>query len=296
MDRKRERLRVAIQKKGRLADKSLELFRSAGLRLVTGKNDLFFRAENFPADFLLVRDDDIPTFVSGGVCEFGVVGRNVLEEWRLGGEDRTIEIIAPAGFGKCTLRIAVPESMAYGGPSSLSSARIATSYPRLLKQFLDSSGIKASIVRMGGAVELAPKLHIADAVCDLISTGQTMEANGLKPVETVLESEALLIRSARPFDAALEDIADKIQMRINGVLATQETKYIMLNAPKSALARISEILPGAEAPTILSLAGDRDGYAVHAVCKESVFWETLEQLKSAGASAILVVPIEKMMM
>ncbi|MEZ5920916.1 MAG: ATP phosphoribosyltransferase [Parvularculaceae bacterium] len=296
MDQRKGRLRVAIQKKGRLADKSLDLFRRAGLRLSNGKNDLFFKAENFPADFLMVRDDDIPTFVNSGVCEFGIVGRNVLEEWCLGGDDRQIEVLKPTGFGKCSLRIAVPDGANYRGPQSLSGMRIATSYPRLLKAFLDANNVEAFIVRMSGAVELAPRLNIAAAICDLVSTGQTLEANGLKAADIVLESEALLVRSGGKFDPSLESVAEKLRLRFNGVLATEETKYVMLNAPAAALKKITEILPGAEAPTVVPLAGDADRYAVHAVCKESVFWETLERLKAAGASAILVLPIEKMML
>jgi ATP phosphoribosyltransferase len=287
---------MAIQKSGRLSDYSRDLLRKAGLRIQHGKNDLAARVENFPIDLMFVRDDDIPTFVSDGVCEFGIVGRNVLEEFAAGQEEQRYELIAELGFGSCSLRIAAPERAAYEGPQSLAGARIATSYPRLTRKFLDDNGVDATVVEMNGAVELAPRLQIASFICDLVSTGATLEANGLRPVETILESEAVLIRSKSPVSAEKAEQGGKLLRRIDGVLATQESKYIMLNAPEEALERISALLPGAEAPTVLPLAGRPGHFAVHAVCKESVFWETLQKLKDEGASAILVMPIEKMMM
>ena len=290
------RLHIAIQKSGRLSDYSRGLLRDAGLRIQNGKNDLTARVENFPADLMFVRDDDIPTFVSDGVCEFGIVGENVLQEFALGDARPRFEILARLGFGRCSLRIAAPESTAYDGPATLQGARIATSYPRIVQRFLDDNGIDATVVKMNGAVELAPRLQIANFVCDLVSTGATLEANGLRPVETVLESEAVLIRSGKPLAETKAEQASRLVSRIDGVLATKESKYIMLNAPSEALQEITNILPGAEAPTILPLHGRPGHFAVHAVCQESVFWETLQKLKGAGASAILVLPIEKMMM
>ena len=289
------RLHLAVQKSGRLSHNTRELLRGAGFRIQEGKNDLAARVENFPLDLMLVRDDDIPTFVADGVCEFGVVGRNVLEEAAPDGPS-PVEVVAPLGFGQCSLRIAAPERTAYDGPRSLAGERIATSYPRLLQRFLDRHGVEATIVRMSGAVELAPRLQIAGFICDLVSTGATLEANGLRPVETLLESEAVLIRTAKPLSRGKAELGEQMLSRIEGVLATQESKYIMLTAPEEALEQIAAMLPGAEAPTILPLAGRPGHFAVHAVCKESVFWETLQKLKAAGASAILVVPIEKMMM
>jgi ATP phosphoribosyltransferase len=290
------RLHLAIQKSGRLSDYSRELLREAGLRIQNGKNDLAARVENFPIDLLFVRDDDIPTFVSDGVCEFGIVGRNVLDEFALGRADPGFEMVAPLGFGRCALKIAAPEGLSYTGPASLAGARIATSYPRLLQKFLDDKGVNATIVKMNGAVELAPRLRIATFVCDLVSTGATLEANGLRVVETVLESEAVLIRTRQPLSADKADMSERLLRRIEGVLATKESKYIMLNAPEESLEAIGAMLPGAEAPTILPLHGRPGHFAIHAVCQESVFWETLQKLKAAGASAILVMPIEKMMM
>jgi ATP phosphoribosyltransferase len=290
------RLHIAIQKSGRLADYSRALLRDAGLRIQNGKNDLTARVENFAADLMFVRDDDIPTFVSDGVCELGIVGENVLREFELGEAGPPLEILARLGFGRCSLRIAAPDGAHYRGPQSLEGARIATSYPRLVQDFLDRQGIAASVVRMSGAVELAPRLGIASFICDLVSTGATLEANGLCAVETLLDSEALLVRSAAGPSGEKKALAEALLSRIDGVLATRDSKYIMLNASEESLAEITAILPGAEAPTVLPLHGRPGHFAVHAVCQESVFWETLQRLKAAGASAILVVPIEKMMM
>lgn len=290
------RLHIAIQKSGRLSDYSRGLLRDAGLRIQNGKNDLTARVENFPADLMFVRDDDIPIFVSDGVCEYGIVGENVLEEFAHGESDPRFDVVARLGFGRCSLRIAAPETASYAGPSSLEGARIATSYPRLVRRFLEDAGIAAEVVKMNGAVELAPRLQIANFVCDLVSTGATLEANGLRAVETVLESEAVLVRTRKPIDAFRADLGEGLVSRIEGVLATKESKYIMLNASEDALKQITSMLPGAEAPTILPLHGRPGHFAVHAVCQESVFWETLQKLKAAGASAILVMPIEKMMM
>ena len=290
------RLHIAIQKSGRLSDYSRGLLKDAGLRIQNGKNDLTARVENFPADLMFVRDDDIPTFVSDGVCEFGVVGENVLQEFALGAAEAGIEIVARLGFGRCSLRIAAPETAEYGGPETLRGSRIATSYPCLVRRFLDERGIEADVVKMNGAVELAPRLGIAGFVCDLVSTGATLEANGLRAVETVLDSEAVLVRTARDVGDRKAELGSRLLSRIDGVLATRDSKYIMMNAGEESLERISAILPGAEAPTIVPLHGRPGHFAVHAVCQESVFWETLQKLKDAGASAILVVPIEKMML
>jgi ATP phosphoribosyltransferase len=292
----RTRLHIALQKSGRLSDSSRELLKDAGFRIQSGKNSLTAKVENFAAELMFVRDDDIPTFVADGVCEFGIVGQNVIEEFELGRGDSGLHVLAVLGFGRCALKIAVPETHEYAGPQSLQGARIATSYPRLLERFLRDRGIQAEIVKMNGAVELAPRLQIANFVCDLVSTGATLEANALRPVETVLESQAVLIRTRKQLDEGRAAIAGQLLSRINGVLATKESKYIMLNATEDSLDRITALLPGAEAPTIVPLHGRPGHFAVHAVCQESVFWETLQKLKKAGASAILVVPIEKMML
>ncbi|MEQ1817725.1 MAG: ATP phosphoribosyltransferase [Terricaulis sp.] len=285
------RLRIAVQRGGRLGTKSLELVESAGFRVMRGANDLLYRVENAPIDLLCVRDDDIPTFVEDGVADFGIVGRNVLEERGVG----ALTEVMPLGFGRCDMRIAVPAGHAYTGAGSLHGSRIATTYPRTLSRFLERAGVEAEIVSMRGAVEVAPRLKLAQAICDLVSTGATLEANGLVAVDTVMRSEAVLIRGARNADPELAHVAESIVQRFRGVTASQGAKYVMMNAPKASLSEISRILPGAGAPTVTPLAGNDDAVAVHAVCQESVFWETLEELRAAGASAILVLPIEKMM-
>lgn len=292
---KSQRLHIAIQKSGRLADRSLEIIRAAGFRLTKSASDLAYSVENAPIDLWRLRDDDIPTFVADGVADLGVVGRNVLAERAAGGQSDGVTEIMPLGFGRCRLCIAAPESFLYDGPGSLQNTRIASTYPNVLRRWLSSKGVSAEIVEMRGAVEVAPRLKLADVICDLVSTGATLEANGLVTLTTVLESEAVLVRGARKLDPALEAVAESLVSRFRGVVASQDAKYVMMNAPRSALARIAEILPGSSAPTVMPLAGRDDVVAVHAVCEESVFWETLEALKATGASAILVLPIEKMM-
>jgi len=288
------RLHIAVQKTGRLAEKSLELMSAAGYRVVRGANGLAMRIENAPIDLMFVRDDDIPMFVRDGVAQLGIVGRNVVEEHVAAGEDKAIEVM-PLGFGRCSLKIAGPAGFCYDRASSLQGTRIATSYPHVLRRYLRQHAVEAQIVTMRGSVEAAPKLKLADLICDLVSTGATLESNGLVPFETVLRSEAVLIRTPRADEFPLDHVADTIIARFRGVVASQGAKYVMLNAPRTALAEISRILPGAGAPTVTPLAGYADAVAVHAVCQESVFWETLEALKAAGASAILVMAIEKMM-
>ena len=291
-----DRLHIAIQKSGRLADSSRDLLRDAGLKIRNSRNALVARVDNFPADLMLVRDDDIPTFVADGVCEFGVVGGNVLEEFRLLHPAAQLETVLPLNFGRCTLKLAAPENALWDGPASLAGSRIATTYPAIVQRFLDEQGITAEVITMNGAVELAPRLGIASFICDLVSTGATLEANGLRALDTVFDSEAVLVRTMRDLGPEKDELAEKLLSRLSGVLATKDAKYIMLNAPAEALREITAILPGAEAPTILPLHGRPGHFAVHAVCQESVFWETLQKLKDAGASAVLVLPIEKMML
>ncbi|MFT4089732.1 MAG: ATP phosphoribosyltransferase [Asticcacaulis sp.] len=288
------RLRIAVQKSGRLADRSLELIAGAGLRVLKGVNELLYRIENQPIDLLRVRDDDIPTFVADGVAELGIVGYNVLAE-HFPDADLESQIVQRLGFGKCTLKIAVPNDAVYEGPQSLEGKRIATSYPNILGKWLKSHGVNATIVEMRGAVEVAPRMKIAHAICDLVSTGATLEANGMKATDLVLSSEAVLIKAPHAPPAELEHIYDMVVHRFDGVTASAGAKYVMLNAPREHLDEIIHLIPGADAPTIMPLAGRDDAVAVHAVCQENVFWDTLDKLKSAGASAILVLPIEKMM-
>lgn len=291
---KSQRLHIAIQKSGRLVEKSLDLIRSAGFRVTKSVSDLSYGVENAPIDIWCVRDDDIPTFVADGVADLGIVGRNVLAEQAANGGPAPIEVM-PLGFGRCRLCIAAPEAFAYRGPQSLAGLRLATTYPNLLSQFLKSRGVDAEIVSMRGAAEVAPRLKLAEAICDLVSTGATLEQNGLVEFETILESEAVLVRAPGDRPSEIEQMMASIADRFRGVIASQGAKYVMMNAPRSALPEITRILPGAGAPTVMPLAGRDDAVAVHAVCQESVFWETLEALKATGASSILVLDIEKMM-
>ena len=288
------RLRIAVQKSGRLADRSLELISGAGLRVMKGANELLYRVENQPIDLLRVRDDDIPTFVADNVAELGIVGYNVLAEHF---PDRDLEsmIVTRLGFGSCTLKIAVPNDVDYTGPQWLNGKRIASSYPNILGKWLKTHGVEAEVVEMRGAVEVAPRMKIAHAICDLVSTGATLEANGMKATDLVLKSEAVLIKAPHAPAPELAHIFDMVLRRFDGVVASTGAKYVMLNAPKAHLEEISKLIPGADSPTIMQLAGRDDTVAVHAVCQENVFWETLDKLKAAGASAILVLPIEKMM-
>lgn len=293
------RLKVAVQKSGRLSDQSIGLLERCGLKLARSKDRLFCFGQNMPVDLLLVRDDDIPGLLMDGVCDLGIVGENVAEEERLDrerlGEPAACTHLRALDFGACRLAIAVPEDEAYDGPASLAGRRIATTYPRLTERFLAEAGVDARIVRLSGAVEIAPKLGTADAIADLVSTGTTLRANHLREVEVIFRSTAQLYQGAAPLDPSRQVVLDRLLTRIEGVLQVKESKYVMLHAPRSALPEIRRILPGAEAPTVLPLEGEEHRVAVHAVCRETVFWEHLEELKAAGASAVLVLPVEKML-
>ena len=299
METPEQRIQIAVQKTGRLTDHSIDLLERCGLKLTRSKDQLICYGENMPIDLLLVRDDDIPGLVGEDVCDLGICGLNVVEEKRLTreseGRETSFKQVFELDFGHCRLALAAPESVEYEGPSSLENTRIATSYVGLLNQFLSTSGINAEAVYFSGAVEIAPKLGRAEYICDLVSTGGTLKANGLREVETLLNSEAVVIQTQKPLGAEKQALVDKILPRLDGVLQVRESKYIMLHAPKSALAEIRALLPGSEAPTVLPLAGSDDKVAVHAVCRENVFWETLENLKAAGASSLLVLPVEKML-
>jgi ATP phosphoribosyltransferase len=293
------RLKLAVQKSGRLTDPSLDLLTRCGLKLSRGKDQLMGFGENMPLDVLFVRDDDIPDLVQEDVCDLGLVGLNVLEENRLElasrGHAARFQQVRTLDFGRCRLSIAVPDGMSFEGPGSLRGRRIATTYPFMLERYLRERDIRAEIVTLSGAVEIAPRLGRADLICDLVSTGSTLQANHLREVETVLESHAVLIRTPLDLPPEKEEWVQRLLMRIEGVQSVRESKYIMLHAPRTALAEIRKLLPGSESPTIIPLEGFPDRVAVHAVCRENVFWETLESLKKAGASALLVLPVEKML-
>jgi ATP phosphoribosyltransferase len=273
------RLKLAVQKSGRLTDPSVDLLVRCGLKLSRGKDQLVGYGENMPLDLLFVRDDDIPDLVQEDVSDLGLVGLNVIEEKRLElaarGTAARFQVLRSLDFGRCRLSIAT--------------------YPYLLARYLAERQIEAEIVTLSGAVEIAPRLGRADAICDLVSTGSTLIANRLHEVETVLESHAVLIRTPVSLPPVKDEWVERLLMRIDGVQQVKESKYIMLHAPRAALGEIRKLLPGSESPTIIPLEGHPDKVAIHAVCRENVFWETLESLKKAGASALLVLPVEKML-
>ncbi|MGR6725062.1 ATP phosphoribosyltransferase [Aeromonas veronii] len=294
-----QRLRIAMQKSGRLSQDSQALFKSCGLKINLREQRLIAHVENMPIDILRVRDDDIPGLVMEGVVDLGIIGENVLEEVQLirasQGLPFEVKTLKQLDFGGCRLSLAVPEDVTYTGPASLAGKRIATSYPGLLKRFFDEKGLGFKNVMLGGSVEVAPRAGLADAICDLVSTGATLEANGLKEVEVIYRSKAVLVQAPNPLSDAKQQLIDKLLPRIQGMQQARESKYIMLHAPKDKLDAITDLLPGAERPTIMQLAGDTNQVALHVVSSETLFWETMEQLKALGASSILVLPIEKMM-
>jgi ATP phosphoribosyltransferase len=293
------RIKIAVQKSGRLTDHTMDLLTRCGLVYSRGRDQLICYGENMPIDVLLVRDDDIPGLVQDDVCDLGVCGQNIIAEAKLDlladGVTAVFREIRSLDYGHCRLSFGIPSAMAYTGPESLAGKRIATTYPRIVADYLARAGIDAKVVQLSGAVEIAPSLGRADVVCDLVSSGATMKAHDLIEAETILESAAALIQTPIALDAAKKEWIDRLLKRIEGVLQVKESKYIMLHAPRSALAAITALLPGAEAPTIIPLEGRDDKVAVHAVCRENVFWETLEDLKEAGASSMLVLPVEKML-
>jgi ATP phosphoribosyltransferase len=293
------RIKIAVQKSGRLTEHSLELLVRCGLSYSRGKDQLICYGENMPVDVLLVRDDDIPRLVQEDICDLGIVGVNIIEERRLEligqGETDLFTEIGRLDFGQCRLSFGLPAGVPFTGPQQLQGKRIATTYPRILADYLKRHGVEAQIVAFSGAVEIAPSLGKADLICDLVSSGSTLRAHQLYEAATILESRAALIQTPKKILAEKAQWLQRLLLRIQGVLQVKESKYIMLHAPRSALKAITALLPGAEAPTIIPLEGRDDKVAVHAVCRENVFWETLEQLKEAGASSMLVLPVEKML-
>ncbi len=293
------RLRIAIQKSGRLSTECQKLLKGCGVKLNLREQRLIAHAENMPIDLLLVRDDDIPGLVMDGVVDLGVVGENVLEETLMErqaqGESAEYSELKRLDFGGCRLSLAVAQDFDYQGPESLEGKRIATSYPWLLKRYMDRQGVKFKSVMLNGSVEVAPRAGVADAICDLVSTGATLEANGLVETDVIFRSKAVLIQSASPLSTAKQQVIDRLLPRIQGLQQARESKYIMLHAPKDRLEAVIDLLPGAERPTIMSLAGESNQVAIHMVSSEDMFWETMEGLKALGASSILVLPIEKMM-
>lgn len=290
------RIRVAIQRKGRLSDRSLDLLQSCGLRFARSKDKLYWYGKDFPIDLLLVRDDDIPRLLLDGICDLGIVGENIAEEVILErdcADDLTK--LRKLTFGGCRLSLAVPEDSSIDSASDLDGCRIATSYPALTSSILSERGIKAETVKFSGSVEIAPGLGTADAISDLVSTGTTLRANHLAEMEVLFESTAALYGQMGQLTDEKQLMIDRLLSRLDGVLLAAESKYVMLHAPREAVEEITRLLPGAENPSLMNLEGEPDRVAMHAVCRETVFWEHLEALKGAGASAILVLPVEKML-
>lgn len=294
-----KRLRIAIQKSGRLSKDCQLLFKNCGMKVNLREQRLIAHSENMPIDILRVRDDDIPGLIMDGVVDLGIVGENVLEEEMLlrqtQNEPTDYTSLTRLNFGGCRLSLAVPDDFTYTSARSLANLRIATTYPGLLKRYMDDQGIDFTNIMLTGSVEVAPRAGLADAICDLVSTGATLEANGLKEVEVIFRSKATLIQSPRPLDSENQALLNKLLLRIEGVIQANESKYIMLHAPKNRLEEVIELMPGSERPTLLPLAGRDDLVAVHMVSTENLFWETMESLKDLGASSILVMPIEKML-
>lgn len=283
-------LRIAVQSNGRLTDYSLDLLRGIGLEFEDHERQLFAKCRNFDVELLFLRDDDIPEYVQDGVADLGIVGLNVIRE-----QEADLEQLVPLGFGFCTLTLAVPASSSIVDPDGLPGARIATTHPRSLARYLSDEGIDAEIVELRGGAEIAPALDVADAICDLVSTGTTLRMHDLRRIGDVWDSEASLVAnhglSTNPSRAAL---VRRLRVRLDGLLTARRLKYVTLNAPEEALPRILEILPGLRSPTVIPLA-DTGMVAVHAAAQEEVFWEAMERLKEAGATEILVLPVEKVM-
>jgi ATP phosphoribosyltransferase len=286
---KNERIRIAIQKSGRLSEDSIALFKECGIRLDLGKGRLKSESSNFNAEFLFLRDDDIPGYVQDGVADLGIVGENVLVE-----SERSVVLVKKLGFSKCRLSIAIPREKSFSGAQDLNNKSIATSYPKILGKFLFENKITADIHEISGSVEIAPSIGLAEAVCDIVSSGSTLLSNGLKEVQEIFKSEAVLI-SNNNLTEPKKLLLDKILFRINAVQKAQDNKYILLNAPNDKLEAIIKIISGMKSPTIMPLA-EAGWSSVHSVLEESEFWEKIEALRAAGAQGILVIPIEKMIL
>jgi len=284
---KNQKLKIALQKSGRLSEDSMNLLKKCGIRFSSGLGKLRTETENFPLEIYFLRDDDIPEYVADGVADIGIVGENVLEE-----NQKAVERVEKLNFGKCRLSLAVPKDFAYRSLKDLEGKRIATSYPNILREFFVRNAVNAEIHTISGSVEIAPSIGLADAVCDLVSSGSTLFSNGLREVETVMNSEAVLV--SRPnLETGLQTILNKLLFRLKAVKAARQNKYILLNAPNEKLEKIIELLPGIKSPTVLPLAAS--GWSsVHSVINENDFWESVEILKNAGAEGILVLSIDQM--
>lgn len=282
-------LRIAVQKSGRLQEKSVRLLSECGLSFSNSTNKLKSVSHNFPAEILFLRDDDIPQYVQDGVADIGIVGENVFIE-----KNKDVALVERLNFAKCRLSIAVPKNATYNGKSDLNGKRIATSYPTIVKKWLDENELSCEIHEISGSVEIAPGIGLAEAICDIVSTGSTLLSNGLMEVETVMKSEAIIIGNDGLSDEK-RDILNRLIFRIQSVNTARNYKYLLLNAPNDAIDSIIDIMPGMKSPTITPL-GMEGWSSLHSVVEEDAFWDRIDQLKALGAQGILVVPIEKMIL
>ncbi len=294
----RDRLRIAIQKSGRLSEPARALLASSGLSWRESRDKLFCYGESLPVDLLLVRDDDIPGLIADGVCDLGVVGRNVLLE-QAGeradtGKPAVFREWRALGFGGCRLSLAVPDEWNWQGPAQLAGKRIATTYPNLLREWLRQQGVDAEPVVLNGSVEIAPRLGQADVICDLVSSGATLAANQLKPVQDILQSEAVLAGPVQPFGDVRAELADLLLRRMDGVLRIRDSKLLLFQAPRESLPQVLQLLPDAEPPTMCAVDG-ADTLALQALCHGQMTWQRLEDLKRAGARGLMVLPVERML-
>ncbi|TWP24364.1 ATP phosphoribosyltransferase [Apibacter muscae] len=284
-----DKLKIAIQKSGRLSEKSLELLRECGIKISKGSQTLKTNSSNFPIEVLFLRDDDIPQYVEQNVADIGILGEN--EVWE---KNRKVETIRKLGFGNCRLSLAIPKDENYTGISYFNNKKVATSYPKILSKFCAENNLYVEIEEISGSVEIAPSIGLAHGIFDIVSTGSTLLMNGLKEVEAVTKSEAILIKS-KNLSQEKQQILEKLLFRIQAVIYSRENKYILLNAPNTAIPAIIEVLPGMKSPTVLPLA--KEGWSsIHSVIKEDEFWDIIDRLKNLGAESILVVPIEKMIL
>ncbi len=284
-----EPIRIAIQKSGRLNEDSLKILKESGISIDNGKDQLKALARNFPLEVFYLRNGDIPQYLRDGVVDIAIIGSNILEE-KGGG----ITVEEPLGFSKCRVSLAVPKSVKYSGLADLQGKRIATSYPETVRNYLASKGIDADIHVINGSVEIAPNIGLADAICDIVSSGSTLFKNNLKEVEVLLQSEAVLVSSPK-IDDSRRELLDRLRFRIQSVVRARKNKYVLMNVPKDRLSQVIEILPGMRSPTVLPLA-ESDWCSVHTVISDTAFWEVIDSLRAAGAEGILVCPIEKMVL
>ena len=283
-------LRIAVQSKGRLYDETMELLAEAGIKLTAVKRTLLVPSRNFPVELLFLRDDDIPDSVATGTADIGIVGLNEVQE-----KQQNVEILRRLGFSKCRLSLAIPKEVKYEGLQWFNNRKIATSYPKILSEFLNSNGIRADIHVINGSVEIAPGIGLADAIFDIVSSGSTLVSNNLAEVATVMQSEAVLIGNGLKLSEEKQEALDELMFRIEAVKTAESKKYILMNVPKEKLTDVLSVLPGIKSPTILPLA-DESWCSVHTVLAEKHFWEIINRLKSAGAEGILVLDIEKMVL